>query len=46
LPKQSWIRIDKIFTLSEALIVRHYGRLNRAVFGEAIKHLCDYIGCE
>ena len=45
LPKPSWIRVDKIFTLSEAMIVRDYGSLDTAVFQEVVKHLCDYIGC-
>jgi mRNA interferase MazF len=45
LPKPSWIRVDKIFTLSETLIVRNYGALHTAVIQEVVKHLCDYIGC-
>jgi mRNA interferase MazF len=45
LPKPSWIRVDKIFTLSEALIVRNYGTLNTTAFQEALRHLCEYIGC-
>jgi mRNA interferase MazF len=45
LPKPSWIRIDKIFTLSDSLIVRNYGVLHSAAFQEVVKQLCDYIGC-
>ena len=45
LPRRSWIRVDKIFTLSEVLIVRGYGKLNAAVFQKVIKQLCEYIGC-
>jgi len=45
LPKPSWIRIDKIFTLSETIIVRNYGALDAAAFRKVMERLCDYLGC-
>jgi hypothetical protein len=34
LPKSSWVRYDKIFTLSENIVVRYYGTLSSNVFQE------------
>jgi mRNA interferase MazF len=45
LPKKSWIRYDKIFTLSTSTVVRRYGSIKEDVFSEVIKGLCQYIGC-
>lgn len=45
LPKPSWIRVDKIFTLSETIIVRNYGTLDVGIFRKVMKRLCDYLGC-
>ena len=45
LPRSSWARCDKIFTLSETLVVRNYGTLKSAVFKEIKKKLCHYIDC-
>jgi mRNA interferase MazF len=35
LPRKSWIRCDKLFTLSGSIIVRHYGSLNNTSFNMA-----------
>jgi mRNA interferase MazF len=46
LPRQSWIRCDKIFTLSKDIIVRHYGRLHDHAFAIVKGRICAYLGCE
>lgn len=40
LPRESWIRCDKLFTLSASIIVRHYGTLGRAVFDKVVEKIC------
>ena len=45
LPKTSWVRFDKIFTLSASLIKKKYGSLQRSVFDKIIGDLCRYLGC-
>jgi mRNA interferase MazF len=46
LPRQSWIRCDKLFTLSRSLVVRHYGSLNYTVFDVVREKICGYLGCK
>ncbi len=46
LPKISWVRYDKIFTLSASLIKKKYGRLNNRIFDEIFKSLCCNLGCK
>jgi len=46
LPKKSWIRYDKIFTLSTSTLVRRYGSINEGVFLDVINGLCQYVGCK
>ncbi|EIM65094.1 MAG: type II toxin-antitoxin system PemK/MazF family toxin [Desulfobacter postgatei] len=45
LPKKSWIRYDKIFTLSTSTVVRRYGAINEDVFLEVVNSLCQHVGC-
>jgi len=45
LPKKSWIRYDKIFTLSTSTVVKRYGSVKEDVFSEIINNLCQYVGC-
>ncbi len=45
LPKPSWVRYDKIFTLSETVVVRNFGTLDGDIFREVMKRLCKYLGC-
>ena len=45
LPRQSWIRCDKLFTLSGSIIVRHYGSLDSAAFNMVRSKICGYLGC-
>jgi len=46
LPKNSWVRYDKLFTLSSDIITRKYGSLRRESLQSVVKCLCDYIGCD
>ena len=45
LPRPSWVRCDKIFTLSESVLVRTYGKLKDDLFLDLMKRLCKYLGC-
>jgi len=46
LPRPSWVRCDKIFTLSETNIVRRYGSLHPDVLGDVMEVLCAFLGCK
>lgn len=46
LPKQSWVRVDKVFTLEQSLILRAFGRLNSATLQQAVSALCTRVGYE
>jgi predicted component of type VI protein secretion system len=43
LPKTSWIRTDKVFTLSRDFIASTVGCVSRKVMDQAIKGLCDKV---
>ena len=45
LPKTSWIRVDKIFTLAQDSIVKPFGALTSAAMGKVLDRLCRGIGC-
>ena len=45
LPRQSWIRCDKLFTLSTSVIVRQYGSLDIKAFKSVREKICAYPGC-
>jgi mRNA interferase MazF len=45
LPKPSWVRCDKIFTLSEASIVRNFGSLHPNALRQIIQLLCTFLTC-
>jgi mRNA interferase MazF len=44
LPVASWIRTDRIVTLSNDLVVKTVGRVSTRVLDEAVKHICSFIG--
>ena len=44
LPRQSLIRADKLYTLSQASIIKPYGRLNQVTFDEVLKALDLVLG--
>lgn len=46
LPDRSWIRCDKLFTLSKGTVVRHYGTLEDAAFRNAKEKICDHLECK
>ncbi len=46
IPRQSWIRCDKLFTLSKSVIVRQYGSLENAAFNKVLEQICTYLGCK
>ena len=44
LPKPSWIRVDKVFTLSDQNIVKHIGKIKTARMEKVLKSLCSIVG--
>jgi mRNA interferase MazF len=44
LPRTSWIRLDKVFTLSTGNIVRTFGRVTEAVLRQSMAGLCATVG--
>lgn len=46
LPRQSWVRCDKLFTLSESVIVRQYGSFDDKTFDSVRGKICAYLGCK
>jgi mRNA interferase MazF len=46
LPKPSWIRCDKVFTLNVNIIAKRYGKLGTQAFHTARDGFCRYIGCQ
>jgi mRNA interferase MazF len=45
LPKISWVRYDKIFTLNISLVKTRYGAVGDDLFKDIAMRLCDYLGC-
>ncbi|PKN31011.1 MAG: growth inhibitor [Deltaproteobacteria bacterium HGW-Deltaproteobacteria-21] len=45
LPKPSWVRCDKIFTLRQEDVVGNYGALKDDVFSEVRRVMCINLGC-
>ncbi|WP_028484834.1 type II toxin-antitoxin system PemK/MazF family toxin [Thioalkalivibrio sp. ALE17] len=45
LPKTSWVRYDKIFTLSSRLITHQYAKLNAQTVDEIRAHFCRHFHC-
>jgi len=45
LPKPSWVRCDKMFTLSQATIVSHYGTLAAETLNAVLAVACPHLGC-
>lgn len=43
LPKPSWIRTDKVFTLSQSLVTKEVGRVPVAIVARAVDGLCNRI---
>lgn len=45
LPKISWVRYDKVFTLSASSIKKKYGTLRDDIFEQIMDNLCTHLGC-
>ena len=45
LPMRSWIRCDKIFTLSENIIAKNYGTVCDTALQDVMERVCKYLGC-
>ncbi len=43
LPKLSWIRTDKVFTLSQGGIVKTVGRVKREIIEQSLEGLCSSV---
>jgi len=45
LPKLSWVRLDKVYTLNTGVFVGRFGSLHTEMFEEVKKHFCWHFGC-
>ncbi|QJQ97154.1 type II toxin-antitoxin system PemK/MazF family toxin [Halomonas sp. PA5] len=45
LPKRSWVRYEKVFTLNDSLVVGHFGALTPAAFKKVLQLFCKHFGC-
>ena len=45
IPKKSWVRCDKIFTLSGSSIVKSYGILKPDVLDKVMAAVCGHLNC-
>lgn len=45
LPKASWVRVDKLFTLNASLIVHRAAQLKPKVFADIHQSICSALGC-
>lgn len=45
LPKPSWVRTDKVFTLNRSLAVKSIGEVRDALFMQARAAVCQKLGC-
>lgn len=46
LPKSSWVRLDKVYTLNTGLFVGRFGSLHAEVFERVKRHFCEHFGCQ
>ena len=44
LPKPSWVRVDKVFTLEQALVLRAFGKLDNTALQQVLSALCRRVG--
>jgi len=44
LPRQSWVRLDKVFTLSEGSVAKGFGAVTPAFLLDVLEGLCKRIG--
>ena len=46
LARKSWIRYDKLFTLSSEIVAKTYGSIKNHLRQTVMGALCSYIGCD
>lgn len=44
LPKVSWVRVDKVFTIDHRLTLKRLGRLNHITLEQILGALCEQVG--
>jgi mRNA interferase MazF len=44
LPKVSWVRVDKVFTIDHRLALKRLGRLNQTTLEQILDALCEQVG--
>ncbi|WP_183327646.1 type II toxin-antitoxin system PemK/MazF family toxin [Halomonas cerina] len=45
LPKTSWVRYGKVYTLNESVVIGQFGTLKKDVFDEICVSFCQYFYC-
>jgi len=45
LPKPSWVRTDKLFTLNRQLVAAHFGTVTTDLLGRVRRSACKVLGC-
>jgi mRNA interferase MazF len=45
LPKPSWIRYGKIYTLNESVVIGQFGTLKKGVFDKICASFCQHFSC-
>lgn len=45
LPKPSWVRTGKVYTLNESLVAKHFGRLTETALRQVHSDFCMRMGC-
>lgn len=45
LPKASWVRVTKLYTLNRECVVARFGSFTPVVFARVRKELCRSVGC-
>ncbi len=45
LPKPSWVRLNKMYTLDTWAVMRHPGRVTPDFFSKVVQGVCHTVGC-
>jgi mRNA interferase MazF len=45
LPRSSWVRTDKLFTLEASHVIKSLATLSPGASGSVLQSVCGYIGC-
>lgn len=45
LPKTSWVRVSKLYTLNRDCVFNRFGALNPEAFAKVHKEICRAVGC-